>query len=608
MNIKQEYKNYTQGLVLLIKLIIDPLYLAFQSLREVYKISYKKGIIITLFAIGALSLIFSTLYLATLPSDGRYIEGTQKHEKLKQFKIESDFQHTHIGNLEQITSSQPSTVFIVTYSKTVEILRPILDGFIGSTPDVTGITSPGGKVEFINGSSIMSASKVYSKSIVVAVGIFTLLLVANGLHFMLNSDYASIRELVSRIILVGFLLISGRYLMSISIQLTNSINNTFRDGASLSDYLIQFATSVQAGLQGSSNSNSFINNFRNILDFATGNVITYVQAIPVILPLLLILLFLLFLSFQFIGRFITLYFLVPIQPLASVFALHPKTKHIHENFWKTWFTLLIHQPFFVLGYAIVQNILLNMLVDGPNLTSVIIFLSALIFLSSLNILVSKIFGDMWVAVHQNIQAGLGVGLLNWANNASHKVMNSMPGQNSSPSSDIETNSQDTTEKENNEESKLNTKEIFETPVMHSLKREGHAVNLKDDELGYLNVTGSFFAAPRSDGISVLYSSRDEAIQQGENQDTIRSVQLHNFELLDSSNSRGAHVFNNQNDNEDSHLNTTRPARSQNIMHALKSSNHGKSTSIKGIAVDPEYGRDPRDTQSVQLFVQDKYLS
>ena len=127
---------------------------------------------------------------------------------------------------------------------------------------------------------------------------------------------------------------------------------------------------------------------------------------------MIILLEIIFISLQFIIRYVNLYFLACIFPLAVVFNIHPKTSGININFWKTWITLIIHQPFFILGYVIIQNMLSEMLKTGVSLEQIILFVGMLLFLSSINIIVAKIFGDVFTAVMNNVVAAAGTALIN----------------------------------------------------------------------------------------------------------------------------------------------------------------------------------------------------
>jgi hypothetical protein len=70
-----------------------------------------------------------------------------------------------------------------------------------------------------------------------------------------------------------------------------------------------------------------------------------------------------------------------------------------------WFTFLIQQPAFVLGFAIVSSILGSLLkAHGGSIGTLFLFSGSLIFLGGVNILVGKIFGDGWSLVTANYQS------------------------------------------------------------------------------------------------------------------------------------------------------------------------------------------------------------
>jgi cell division protein FtsW (lipid II flippase) len=54
---------------------------------------------------------------------------------------------------------------------------------------------------------------------------------------------------------------------------------------------------------------------------------------------MIIVILFIFLAFQFIIRFVQMYFLACIYPLAVLFEVHPKMGSVSRNYWKTWISL-----------------------------------------------------------------------------------------------------------------------------------------------------------------------------------------------------------------------------------------------------------------------------
>jgi hypothetical protein len=617
------YDYITSQLCGFIKNTISEPWNAAKEIFKIYKKNKVPGIIITFCSLTIFTVLILIVTYLIKPFNSSFGSYNSEIDNLsRQTKHLSVGMYTEVNEKEGFSLPQTRTAkdFLSVYKKTVHLLKPILDGFVGHTSDVTGLTDTNaeGKIKFIDGTSIISSEWIYKKTLYFAVGLLTVLLVSLGVNFIINGEVVKIKDSIYRILLVSFMLVAGRFLMSISIRLVNASNAYFRKDASFTDYILEFVVAIENSI--SIDNNGIADNLKSLISISTGGIMGIIHSIPILLPLVLILLFLLFISFQFINRFVTLYFLVPLQPLAAVFALYPSTNNININFWRTWFTLLIHQPFFVLGYTVLQSILLDMLKTGPNIAGIVIFLSSLIFLSSINIIVSKIFGDVWVAAHQSLQAGAGLALLANGQSLTRNLMGkSMP----SNVEDSNSNSQDqnTSEQSESKESTepLQTQTNFDTPVVKALKNEGHSIDSLN-ESGELKVSGDFFAQSLGDGISALYSTKNEALENGADISSLRSVSLSNNPILDSSNTIGMQLYNHQIDRQliskpdldkvgPSHINTTKAASPRNIINSmLINRSNNENRNVQGIAVDTAYGKGEPYQKSLQIYMYDKDLN
>jgi hypothetical protein len=112
-----------------------------------------------------------------------------------------------------------------------------------------------------------------------------------------------------------------------------------------------------------------------------------------------------FIVFQFYFRFISLLFLSILLPIVIPFTLLEQTEKIMKTYLKIWFTFLIHQPAFALGYGIVIIVANSILKsNGASFGVLMLYTSFLFFLGTVNVLVARIFADGWVAIGANLEA------------------------------------------------------------------------------------------------------------------------------------------------------------------------------------------------------------
>lgn len=447
--------------------------------------------------------------------------------------------------------------FLDTYDQIISLIKPLLDGFISHTPDVTGVTESSGDFLIINNIKTVKASTLfYEKTLKIAYLILIILLISSTLKFMTSDNEVSgsnfIKHNIYRIILIAFFMITGKLILSYSIQFSNSVSAYFFGGESLTSFIQSFSNSVRNSL-GNIEKDSFAEKLLNIFSLGTQNFTSFLKMSPIIIPLILILLFLIFISFQFINRFISLYFLAPLLPLASVFLFYPKTTPIFENYWKVWFTLLIHQPFFILGFAITQSILLEGVRADPSFEAIIIFLAGLIFLSTINVLVGKIFADTWTAVSNNLQAAAGSAALmkgmkfisSPIKKAGGTVKDSILRESIRRVPPLERNKKDIPSQKDNPSSQK-SKSLSQPPpseFVTALKSKGYEVNSYNNK-DNLNLSGNFYARRRKDNLTSLYTSFNDAIKDGAKLDEINKVHLDKLSLVDTSNPKTRKIYNN----------------------------------------------------------------
>lgn len=474
-------------------------------------------------------------------------------------------------HLENTGSNNSLIAFLETYNQVVFLLAPILDNYISSTPNP--INPENGVSDRI---AVISADTFYQKTFQFSLTIMVFLVIIRAFSYLFsesNNNYYFFRSLVYKTITTTILLIGGLSFMSLTIELCNGLNQYLMSNGTLSKFMTDFSTSMIESLE---DSNSFFStSIFGIFEFATFDFFNFLKALPLTLPLIMILVFLVFISIQFILRFINIYFLIPLQPLASVFNMYDKTSTMNTNFWKTWFTVLIQQPAFILGFGIVNTMIYTSLSNDPNLSEIIIFLSALIFLSSLNLLVSRIFGDMWVAsstfLQSSIGAGIGAGLTKMLISNGQKVaadggkitkdkifndILELPSKISMP----EDNSTDgrNKEKKRTKNSSVSSSKDQISEYEVGLRSMGFDVNkeLKDEKLsigrqkgtGTLLVKGTFYGIEddKNSDFLQIYTDYNSALRDNpENSAKIREIKSESLNLIDTSNSKDILSYNKE---------------------------------------------------------------
>lgn len=330
----------------------------------------------------------------------------------------------NIGGIEEnnITSFKDS------YKKVLETFDPIFLGFISKTPDVTGKSQEfmGGSIFNVlsysdvvlsDGGRIDSSIKYSSKLMIIVIPSISLLLSIYVFTELLKEGDSKlpIYQVMMRVVKTVILLIITPHILSLSIQGANLFSKFVMNNGGMLDFLKNFIDQIS--------SDSSPDNFLSNLFFGGTSFFGFLQSLPVLIPIMIIVILFIFLAFQFIIRFVQMYFLACIYPLAVLFEIHPKMGSVSRNYWKTWISLLIHQPFFILGYVLVQEMLLQMLKSGPSLVQIIMFVGLLLFLSGINVLVSKIFGDVFTSISQNVLAAAGTSIVNKYTNLKSRFVN-----------------------------------------------------------------------------------------------------------------------------------------------------------------------------------------
>lgn len=502
---------------------------------------------------------------------------------------------------EDVSSDQKVVVsnFLDSFKGTVELFTPIFDSFISETADVTGKSRPAGnayqinlfgsyEAEFVTGSTMRPASFYYTKLLALVVPIAVLAIVFQGFNIMTNAeDNANkIKELVTRFILAVSMLVFTPYILSGSIIGMNLLVKELTGGQQLTEFITEFVDTVKQGYEAGTG-DQINNTLNSVFSLGTNNIVAFFQSLPIILPFVLILLLFLYVSFQFIIRYLNLYFLACIYPFAIVFYIHPSTRMYPTNFWKQWITFLIHQPVFVLGYIIVQDLLFDMLEAGPQFEQVLIFLAMLLFLATINQISARIWGDVFTAVSTNIQSALGTAMAYRGATAPVRragsvaqdfkrgavgghisgfgsalgrnfgeksgIISSISGKKAGTSFNGGVNptksgglSSSVIPSGQSADAVQHTRlnDATQSEFGRSLTGNGLDVTASDPENGVLSVGGDFYASrDEKTGVSTLYTSEADAKLDGIDKSSLTKISGSSFNIKDTSNNLGRKEYN-----------------------------------------------------------------
>lgn len=234
----------------------------------------------------------------------------------------------------------------------------------------------------------------------IAIPIFVLIISYIALSHITNDNTLQLKNFLKRLIFVVVLFIITPGILTYSIQFINLLNEKIIDknAYNLATFVLNYVDS---------------DNFRNLIRFNASplsffNQNTILQLIVLVIAVGFFMIGFLYVVFQAMIRFIALLFLSVIFPLVLPFALSERTENITNTYFKTWFTFLIQQPAFVLGFAIVSTIMGSILTsNGGSIGTLFLFSASLIFLGGVNIFVGRIFGDGWSLVSSNAQSMIG---------------------------------------------------------------------------------------------------------------------------------------------------------------------------------------------------------
>jgi len=275
----------------------------------------------------------------------------------------------------------------------------ISTGLIFNTPAILDQT-----IKLNDGTTLTGLSEYRNIFYDIAIPLFVVIISFIAFSHITHDNHAQLKNFFKRLAGVSVLFLITPAIFTYSIQFVNLLNNKIL--AQNSENLISFITNYI-------NSGDFTTFLQSISDPAAPINLLFspqstLQLIIFLIAIGFFLIGFLYIIFQSVIRFIALLILSVIFPIVIPFALSEKTENIANTYYRMWFTFLIQQPAFVLGFAIVSAILGSIIqAHGGSVGTLFVFSGSLIFLGAINVFIARIFGEGWTLVSANAQSMMG---------------------------------------------------------------------------------------------------------------------------------------------------------------------------------------------------------
>ncbi len=525
--------------------------------------------------------------------------------------------------------NEPSSV-ITLLKNFIQGFDSLLGGFIFYTPDPLANT-----ITLKDGSEIPGVTKYRDIFYQIAIPLIAIIIAGVAIMKLGSDNTQELKAFGLRFFIVIALYLTVPLVLSYSIQFNNLLVNKISETQQFTGFLNNYFDKSQEKITSGDSSESFgIPSFDISLKSGVfkslGKFI--VQIFLFALTFLFLLFGFLYLGFQFVIRFATLLFLGVLYPIVLPFALAERTQGIVHTYFRTWFTFLIQQPAFVLGFAIATDIFNSILTaKGPSVGMLFFYTGFLFFLGGVNMLVAKIFGDAWTAASSNMIAAissravtspltgsfgdfkkgliggsvsnmLGRQIKSWATPKKNLTEADTNGKGSGNNGQQPYASVPSTDRQ----SVRGNKETPEAPPFsQALVGKGLAVESMNPRQGVVAVTGEAYKyEDKRSGLTSYYPTQLEAIQDGAPENKLERVELNQEQFIDLS-SFGKHNPNPHNFNamqeakskgkgiDYAFVNKTSPP--QKIKHFLElSKSRNEAYGIQGVIVERQakQGSDP----------------
>ncbi len=513
------------------------------------------------------------------------------------------------------TVEEKPSVIITILQDFIHGFDSFMGGFIFYTPDPFGET-----IKLKDGTEIPGVTKYRDIFNQIAIPISAIAIAVIAVTRLGSDNVQELKTFGLRFLVTIILFITIPFVLGYSIQFNNLLVEKINTTQEFTGFLHNYLDTSQQEIQNGANSEAYGIPSYDIS--MTGGVFRslgkfIVQTFLFILTFLFLLGGFVYIGFQFVIRFATLLFLGVLYPIILPFALSEKTHQIVNTFFKTWFTFLIQQPAFVLGFAIANDIFSSILTSqGPSVGMLFFYTGFLFFLGGVNMLTGRIFGDTWGMFATHMQAAIATrsvttpiascindfkrGLVGGSisHSAGHYLNEQWKKRTAKNEEDPSTNGSsgnDSTPPSNG--SYRHSKKTNESsPFTQALSQKGFEVQTENHKQGIITVTGEAYKYDDSKtGMTSIYPTRLEAIQDGVPEPKLETIQLEQDRFIDLSSfnkkNPNPHNYNAMQESQRrgksltyAYVNESSPP--QRIKHFLEvSQKRNNAFGIKGVIVD-----------------------
>ncbi|QQS43861.1 type IV secretion system protein [Candidatus Roizmanbacteria bacterium] len=456
---------------------------------------------------------------------------------------------------EFTVQDEPSTI-ITLLKNFIDGFDSFLGGFIFYTPDPLAE-----QITLKDESTIPGVTKYRNIFYQIAIPVLAIIISAIAIAKLGSDNAHELKSFAVRFVIVIALFLTVPTVLSYSVQFNNLLVEKISETQEFTGFLNDYFDKSREQIEQNQSSEKFgIPSFDISLQSgifrSLGKFI--VQIFLFALTFLFLLCGFLYIGFQFVIRFATLLFLGVIYPIVIPFALAERTQSILHTFFKTWFTFLIQQPAFVLGFSIATDIFQSILeAQGPSVGMLFFYTGFLFFLGGVNMLVARIFGDVWTAMSGNmlaavstrtIAAPIGVsagsfrkGLVggSLSNALGRNIRQALPMRqklsNGSTGNDFSAKGTDTYIPQKSSKTKGVITAVPAAPFSERLSQKGFAVEQENQKQGIVSISGSAYKHEnKRSGLITYYPTATEAVQDGVPQEKLQHVELKNEQFIDLS--------------------------------------------------------------------------
>ncbi len=451
--------------------------------------------------------------------------------------------------------NEPSSI-ITLLKNFVNGFDSLLGGFIFYTPDPLSNI-----VVLKDKSEIPGVTKYRSIFYQIAIPVLAIIIAGIAITKLGSDNTQQLKSFAVRFLIVLVLFTTVPSVLSYSIQFNNLLVEKISTTQQFTSFLTDYFDITQEHIDKGENSEqygipSFDMSLKGGIFRSFGKFI--VQVFLFALTFLFLLCGFLYLGFQFVIRFASLLFLGVLYPIVIPFALTERTQGVVYTFFKSWFTFLIQQPAFVLGFSIATDIFTSILeAKGPSVGLLFFYTGFLFFLGGVNMLVGRIFGDMWTVMSTNMHAAISTravtnpvrstlgdfkrGLVGGSvsNNFGRYLHNSMTKKKQTDDSYPPSSSGGGNNSKSNWEipghiSKTNPGNVT-PPFSQKLSGKGLTIEPENSKQGVVSVSGDTFTYqdPKT-GLTSYYPTRIEAIQDGVPEARLQRTSLNHAQFIDLS--------------------------------------------------------------------------